>query len=126
MIKPEQKGEPYLPHDGMIKLDEYKPIDPRKFKISVEVGIGQEGREGFDIYTLDICTPQWLSEDLKNNGKPIFINGMLLVELYQPKIIANRISEIIRSTTGKDWNEYNRKIARYFHWEFEDSEPIGG
>ncbi len=120
MIKAEQKGEPYLPHEGMVKLDEYKPTDPTNFMVVIEVGIGEFGKEGSDNYTVNVCTPQWLSDDLRKNGKPLFVKGLLLVECFQPKIIRDRIAEIIRSTTGKDWDDYNRKMTRYFNWEFED------
>ncbi len=120
MIKVEQKGEPYLPHEGMAKLEEYKPADPNNFMVMVEVGIGEFGKDGSDSYTVNVCTPQWLSEDLQRNGKPLFVKGMLLVECYQAKVIKERIAEIICSTTGKDWDEYNSKITRYFNWEFED------
>ena len=121
MIKPELKGAPYL--QSMDDLDIFCPADPENFSVIVEMGIGVSGSEGFDNYTVNVCTPAWLKNDLEKNGKPIFVKGTLLVEEYNPKVIVSRIKEVIVATSGKDWKDCNLKLVRYFNWEFEDCEP---
>lgn len=118
MIKPELKGEPYL--QNMQDLDKFIPNDPEIFSVIIEFGIGTPDSEGFDNYTVNVCTPAWLKNDLEKNGKPNFLKGTLLVEEYNPDIIIDRIREVILATSGKDWTHCNLKLVKYFNWEFED------
>ena len=48
MIKPELKGEPYLLDYEVDSLHGYHPNDPENFSLVVELGIGEEGKEGSD------------------------------------------------------------------------------
>jgi len=121
MIKPVQKDKPYLPYNGMLGLAEYYPDNAKDFSLTVEIGIGEDGKLGFDNYQLQVCTTKWLENEILRNGRPIFIRGMLLVEEYDAKAIQERISELIKTINGKDWEECNRKITHYFNWEFEDA-----
>ncbi|NRA46162.1 MAG: hypothetical protein HRU09_14510 [Oligoflexales bacterium] len=122
MIKPEIKGEIYLQDMGDFKT--FKPEDSENFSVIVEVGIGEVGKDGFDNYTVNVCTPNWLKEDLTRNGKPIFVKGTLLVERFDPILIARRINEVVKSTSGKDWADCNLKLVSYFNWEFEGYQPF--
>ena len=123
MIRPELKGEPYLAYNDMSSLNDFTPEDSRDFSLVVELGIGERASEGFDNYTINVCTPSWLARELKKNGKPIFVKGVLLMEEYDPVLISSRIVEVITSTSGKDWDEVNMKLVKYFNWEFEDYKP---
>ncbi len=118
MIQIEQKGEPYLPYEEMVSLKDYKPKDIHFFELVVEVSLSEKGQKCTDNYQIQVCTTKWLSEELKKNGKPIFLSCLLLVEKYEPEIISNRISEMIRSTTGDTWDEYHGKLSKYFNREF--------
>ena len=118
MIKAELKGKPYL--QDMRNIAEFSPRETKHFSVTIEFGIGEPNVEGFDNYTLTVCTPSWLESELKANGKPFLLEGMLLVENYNPEEITSRIREIVETTSGKDWDECNSKLLKYFNWEFEN------
>ena len=116
MISPQVKGIYTWEGDH---LELHVPQDPQKFCILVRAMVGPRGSEGEESFDINVCTPQWLDEQVAREG---FVFGIhrLFVRTYDPVYIKNLITKFIERYSGDSWREVAEKIGRIGQWEFED------
>jgi hypothetical protein len=97
----------------------YYPEDDSCFLFLIQVIVGIKGKEGGDTFSVEVCTPKWLSENY-STGSIILGRGKLVVLEYNIDKVLKRITEYCESCTGDSWQEIVNKISRLGLWEFED------
>lgn len=96
----------------------YSPEVIDCFYLAAEALIGTAESDGSDIFSFEICTPKWYSENVLGAGQ--FVRHVLFVPEYDEGNIKRIVTELVEKTTGSDWTEIAEKLSRYFFWEFED------
>ena len=104
-------------------LDLYQPVERDNFGTWIRLAIGPKGEPGVDYFELFVCTPQWLSEELKKDSLARWARHFLIVEEYNLDLIIHQCERLVQRCCGNDWLTIAQKIARYAHWEFEDMQP---
>ena len=97
----------------------YYPGDEMSFSFLVQLVVGVEGKDGGDVFSVEVCTPKWLLDNYKENDI-IFPRGKVIVLKYDIEKILERITTYCESSTGKTWAEIANRISRFALWEFED------
>lgn len=100
----------------------YYPDNDTCFSFLLELTVGIKGKDGGDIFGIEVCTPQWLLEN-HDTSHIVFGRGKLLVFEYNIERIINRLTKYCESCSGNTWEEIALKIARIGNWEFEDYQP---
>jgi len=100
-----------------ISLLDYRPDRIDDFSISITFTIGEEETEGGDLFLVNACAPKWLS---KNVNEGLWGRHILIVEKYDPHIIASFVNSHIERIEESSWIESAEKISRFMQWEFED------
>lgn len=90
------------------------------FFFLVNLKIGPEAESGFDYFSVNFCTPDWLC---KNHWVPELMRHTLLVRRYDLIEMRKTIENYIDQCEGNDWMEVAQKLARVFAWEYEDYQP---
>ena len=104
---------------GISDFKKYLPNDNKNFSLLLEFVVGEKGKEGGDIFTIEVCTPHWILENYKL-GDLVFGRGKLIVLDYDEKGIFEAIRNYCNLCNGKTWDEIANKISRIGLWEFED------
>jgi hypothetical protein len=119
MISAQVKGISTWEGDG---LELHVPQDPRKFSVLIRAMVGPRGSEGEESFDINVCTPQWLEEEVERQG---FVLGThrLFVGTYDVAQIKKLITKFIEQYSGDSWRDVAQKISRIGHWEFEDYRP---
>lgn len=101
---------------------QYTPDNPLEFCVAAEALIGPEGMEGLEIFSFEICSPQWFA---KYRGRgATFIRHMLFVNEYDEEAIKNAVAELVTQFSAETWVELANRLARYMLWEFEDYQSV--
>jgi hypothetical protein len=100
-------------------LEDFVPANAERFGIEVTAHIGLRGGRGADLFSIIVCTPQWLSEQSFEKG---FLWGAhyLFVTRWDLSVVRRAITDMCRHTEGPDWAAIATKLSRYGYWEFED------
>lgn len=100
-------------------LELHRPQDSENFSILVRAMVGPRGGEGEESFDMNVCTPQWLEEQVEREG---FVLGThrLFVRTYDTAQIKKLITKFIERYSGDSWRDVAEKISRIGHWEFED------
>ncbi len=95
------------------------PHDTQRFCVLVRVMVGPRGGEGEESFDINVCTPQWLEEQVEREG---FVLGThrLFVKTYDTAQIKKLITKFIERYSGDSWRDIAVKISRIGQWEFED------
>jgi hypothetical protein len=106
----------------MDDLERHVPEDLHKFCVLVRAMVGPRGTEGEESFDIEVCTPEWLKEQVEREG---FVLGArhLFVKTYDPVQIRTVISKLIERYSGDSWSAVAQKISRIAIWEFEDCKP---
>lgn len=77
---------------------------------------GEEGEESFDVF---VCSPEWLTDELKR--EPI-VSGRsrLIMSAFDCDVVEAYVRKQIAFAAGKTWSEVAAKLSRWSSWEFED------
>lgn len=100
------------------EFDSYWPEDCRFFGVGMDVTIGPIDFDGGDNFSFLVCTPMWYEKNGLGSGG--LIRHVLFVPEYDEGNIKRIVNEMIEKSTGSDWTEISKKLARYLFWEFED------
>ncbi|MFM0197557.1 immunity 8 family protein [Paraburkholderia strydomiana] len=98
-------------------IDGFVPDDPECFSLNFRIRIGSDEAAGADDFDLCVCTPTWLSRTI---WQPKWGRHLLIVREYDRSTIETTICEYVAKCTGGEWRDVAGKLARNFHWEFED------
>jgi hypothetical protein len=103
----------------------FSPSDDKSFGTWVRMSVGpadESGTESFDIF---VCTPRWLSDQLKKGTAPIWAHHHLIVDSFDAAAIVAELNRAVEQCSGRDWAEVAKHLSRIGAWEFEDYKPKG-
>ncbi len=100
------------------ELEKFIPEDSTNFSIFVQALVGPIEGKGEESFDFTICTSEWLKD--KYSGEIVFLRNLILVDHFDFKKIKERVEDLVRSLSGKDWNDFAIQLSRYGHWEFEN------
>lgn len=99
-------------------LSNFRPPDKDYFFFALEYVIGVKGKEGGDLFSIEVCTPKWLSSN-DNKDRSVSNKNRLIVLDYDINKILNEIKVRVESIEGASWEEIAGKISEFAFWEFE-------
>jgi len=79
------------------------------------VVIGTEGGSGGDLFQVLVTTPAAVSRSRR--GTCDF--RVLVVDSFEPEVIARAIRDYVASVTGNTWDELVTQLQRVMYWEYE-------
>lgn len=111
-------------------LQAYFPDDLTEFCASIEMSIGPVGSRGGDYFHAIACSPSWFHNNVllpkkKHESheqvvRAEFGRNFLFFATFDEDEIKRFVADFIDKQSGHDWPELAGRLARYFHWEFED------
>jgi hypothetical protein len=103
-------------------LASFSPADPTCFSFLLQAMFGLAGSEGEESFDIIVCTPLWLSVEVKRKG---IVDGRhhLIVSKFDLEQMSSFLTEFAKTCGGNTWQEAAAKLARLGHWEFEDYKP---
>jgi hypothetical protein len=100
-------------------LARHIPENPQDFSVLVRVLVGPHGGEGEESFDINVCTPQWLKDQVRRDGSVLGLHR-LFIDSYDPPRIKTLITKLMERNSGESWRDVAEKISRIAHWEFED------
>jgi Immunity protein 8 len=112
--------------------DEFHPVDPRHFGVSVQVFIGDTQGEHGDSFDLTVCSPSWLASTFESEGTSRFAHGLWtmpativvgaqiwLMPAWNANDFRAGVDAVCASASpGPDWGAVANRIGRLIPWEF--------
>ncbi|MDP1614567.1 MAG: Imm8 family immunity protein [Methylococcales bacterium] len=105
-------------HSNVSQLKDFKPDDPLKFEIGIEIFVGIEGGNGTDRFDISICTPSWIEASLEAESC-IIGHGKLIVSRYSYDEIINQIESYLNMCVGGNVDDVMRRVGLLGEWEYE-------
>jgi hypothetical protein len=93
--------------------------DAECFGLNLTASIGPADDDGAELFQLTACTARWLAEQDLPKGFA-FQRHTLLLQRWDPDLVARAVADLCRHTEGATWNEVATKLSRFAYWEFED------
>lgn len=100
-------------------LLQFSPDDPERFSFLLQAIVGPLHKEGEESFDIEVCTPEWLSENHEKNDI-VFGRHLLIVFDYNYERIVNKIKSYVEKCEGDTWDKIAEQIGRIGKWEFED------
>jgi hypothetical protein len=126
-VEPDPEKPGYL-----VGLDKWKPVDDTDFGILIQAQIGSAGEEVADTFQFVVCTATWLEGWLRKelwqqeyrgvSPARTWGRGYLVVSGWDYKAVHEMLLDLCKRSYGPDWDSVTRKLSRFMHWEFEDTE----
>lgn len=105
----------------ILNFEYYNPEDKKSFSFLLELEIGELGKDGADLFTIEVCTPKWLIENYQTKDI-IFGQNKIIVFEYDIKNIIDVIEKYLDSLYGDTWKDIVNQISKIAKWEFEGYE----
>jgi hypothetical protein len=100
----------------------YTPKDALDDGVWVQLIVSPEGKGGEESFDVLVCTPRWLSREIRQNGPQLGRHHLIVEPMDLPTAI-EYLRRVVESASGGDWSELGSRIARIGRWEFEDYAP---
>ena len=100
-------------------VDGYSSADPSNDGVWLRLMIGPADGPGEESFDILVCTPAWLSREVKSHG-PQIGRHHLVVETMVLSDVADFLRRVVESVEGDDWSDVGSKLSRLGRWEFED------
>ncbi|MEM8836662.1 MAG: immunity 8 family protein [Pseudomonadota bacterium] len=100
------------------EFSEYWPDDVTNFCIGADATIGPENGIGGEIFSFQVCSPKWFSEN--ESHSPVFARHIIFMNEYDEPGFMKIVEDLVANTHGETWHEVALKLSRYMFWEFED------
>lgn len=107
-------------HSPDVQLDVWEPDDLADVYFLLELEIGEEGKEGADLFQVVIATPEGLRRRGAARNGVIEKRATLVISELSWKTVHRAVADIVAACTAPTWNESVLKLQRYFRWEYED------
>lgn len=113
--------EIFSPH-----IDDLRTYTPgsASFSIPLELLIGEESREGGDLFYLMVVSSAYISEKVRDSGG-LFGRGYLIVPSYSYDQVCDTLSKLCRRSAGATWDNVADKLAQFMEWEFDNYRERG-
>ncbi len=98
-------------------LDYGKPHwEPENCAVLIEAEIGEEGKEGADIFNFSVVTPQFLSEHPETRWG----RGYLLMNSFSWKETEQMLNKLLSFVKEDSWEAGSQELCKELHWEYEN------
>jgi hypothetical protein len=101
-------------------IENFCPENPENFSVHLRLMIGPQDSTGEESFDINICTPNWINENLISREGMVFGYQMFIVKNYVFSKIKERLDLFCNGCTGSSWGECALKLSRIAFWEFED------
>ena len=97
--------------------------EPSKDKNTAQIAqchveIGDPGATGADIFTVDVCNPQWADEHIYSEGAMSHPTVIILPKIDE-KTIREKIEEKFLNREYESFQEFVDHAAPVLQWEFD-------
>ena len=99
----------------------WQPEDPKRVRQHVTVHIGQKGKEGRDLFSFWLCTPQGFGE--REPPTVLASRATLVISRYDYDLVWNWILKTVASCERESWTSSAERLCRYFDWEYDGYQP---
>jgi hypothetical protein len=100
-------------------LRTYRPPDPTRFSLLVEIWAGPDHDDSFESFDVRVCSPAIIAEKAERKAVQSLRHYVLVAEYDYDRLEAFVRSYCARCE-GDSWREIAVQLARLGHWEFED------
>ncbi|MFF0572550.1 Imm8 family immunity protein [Streptosporangium saharense] len=108
-----------------VDLEDGQRLDRTHACELLEMYVGAQDGPGEDVFSLTVCTPSALAEQLDHH--PFLIGRhWLFVRELRPDRVTAWLADRIAVLEAPTWSELAEKIGRIGHWEFEDYDHSTG
>jgi hypothetical protein len=92
------------------------------FCVPLQIDFGAQGEDGQDQFDMLVCNPSWLAERA-NHG---ILSGLhyLIVPRFNIDEIRQFLGNLAEQCVGSTWEEVARRLGKFAHWEFAESQDI--
>jgi hypothetical protein len=101
-------------------LKGYKPDDPQNFSLLLQLFIGPSQDDGEEMFSIELCTPQWLIDHYQSDGCVWGIHRLIVFEYNYSRII-EKIQSYVAACEGENWSAIAQKLAIIAAWEFNSA-----
>ena len=110
-------------HSPDIDLAKFSPEDPTNISFLLEASIGPENEKGADIFSIQVCTPNYLLRS-EHSGHGVIVGKNRLIVLQEDiGIIRSFIERYCQRCSGSTWVEVAQKLEGLGEWEFSGYRP---
>lgn len=100
-------------------LNTYIPPSDNNYCFLLQIFVGLKCSDGEECFSLLVCTPEWLSSEIKLQGAK-WGKDLLIINDYKFKEIKLKIEAYISKVSGDNWNDIASTIDRIAQSEFRD------
>jgi hypothetical protein len=100
----------YAGWDGLVAAEIAEPWDHFEY---FTVGIGTEGQDGADNFSVCIATHAAVGRTSARGG----FRG-LVVDYFEPEEIRRKLNEYVSSITAPTWQQIVDQLRQVMHWEY--------
>ena len=97
----------------------YMSANPSDDGLWVRMMIGSDDGPGEESFDILVCTPAWLSSQVRADG-PQLGRHHLVVDSLAIGTVIDFLRQEVESIEGETWDEVGNKLSRLGRWEFED------
>ena len=102
-----------------VDIDTYRSVDETDDGVWIRMLVGPDegiGEESFDVL---VCTPQWLTRMIDEDGMSFVRHTLLMSKLDLPRA-AQRLKHEVPRSEAKDWPGLMLHLVQVDYWEFQD------
>ncbi|MCF6410408.1 Imm8 family immunity protein [Pseudalkalibacillus salsuginis] len=93
--------------------------EPDDFYVCLEAYIGEEDKEGSEVFRFHIISPKRMVKHSKDTLEIEVGRGYLIASDYSLPRIKSKIKQLLTNCKRKNWDETISAISRYGIWENE-------
>ncbi|MBE4906965.1 hypothetical protein IMZ08_02695 [Bacillus luteolus] len=101
-----------------IRYDEWGE-EPDDFYVCLEAFIGEEDKEGSEVFTFHVISPKRLLKNSKDTLEIEVGRGYLITSDYSLPRIEAKIDQLLKNCKKENWDLAINAISRYGIWEDE-------
>lgn len=100
-----------------LRFIEFQPTDDAGC-VWVELEIGPLGHDGGDLFSLMVCTPEWLSGEIERNGARSGL-ATLIVPRINHDGVKREIESRLARLSADTWSDLAAQLSRFAISEFD-------
>lgn len=101
-------------------LSTWLPASLEEVYYPLELSIGTRGDHRADIFQVVVATPEAIRSRLSSKTRCLVGRHILLVVEHDWPSISKYCESIVEKCSDDTWEKVASRLARFFHWEFED------
>jgi len=99
----------------------WQPGSPEDVFFVLDMGIGQKGRDGADLFYVTVATRQALKRYRRVIGTTS--QGPIVIDEFSVDEVLHRVNTIIAACSGENWMDSVDRLRQHFDYEYADYKP---